>query len=315
MNPGIFPGLSMAEYLALPAVSQGVLQTLLDKCPRAAWFDSYLNPNRPRGEDSDEMDAGTIAHAILLEGSTAGVAVIDPLDHPAEKGGGIPVGWTNKSIRAARDAARADGKVPVLKGKMAEINAMVDSARSYIESLKTSEPEIWAAFQTGGGESETTFVWIDNSILCRCRPDRISADRKLIIDLKTTAASAEPDAWGRTQMVKEGRYTGAAFYHRGVATLCNEMPAYVYLVVETAPPYLCSLVGVDPHGMGLGAAKIALAMKEWRQCVLDGVWPGYPNRVAYPEIPPWEDARWAERLGNDEQGIPYDVSKLFKKEG
>ena len=66
MNPGTYPGLSMDEYLAIPAMSGGLLDTLLTRCPLAAWFESYLNPNRVR-VSSDEMDIGTIAHAMLLE--------------------------------------------------------------------------------------------------------------------------------------------------------------------------------------------------------------------------------------------------------
>ena len=47
------------------------------------------------------MDAGTIAHEILLEGSQNCVTVIDPADHPAEKTGTTPSGWTNKSLGAS----------------------------------------------------------------------------------------------------------------------------------------------------------------------------------------------------------------------
>src|ERR1700693_4471465 len=96
---------TMQEYLDLPAVSASLVCDILDKCPRAAWWNSYLNPDRVR-ETSALMDAGTVAHAILLEGSEACCTVIDPNNHPAEKTGAIPEGWTNKSIRAARDIVR-----------------------------------------------------------------------------------------------------------------------------------------------------------------------------------------------------------------
>jgi hypothetical protein len=152
MKAGIYPGLTMAEYLAMPALSASLLQTMLEECPAAAWFDSWMNP-KPRADNGDAaMNAGTIAHAILLEGSTANVAVIDPRDHPNEKGGGHPIGWTNKSIKAAKTAAIEAGKVPVLLDDMASINAMVDQARAFIESLRHAPADdlarsVWAAFQ------------------------------------------------------------------------------------------------------------------------------------------------------------------------
>lgn len=296
MKPGIYTGLSFAEYLAIPAVSQGVLQTLLDRCPSAARFDSYLNADRPR-DTSDEMDCGTIAHEILLEGSTAGICVIDPNEYPADKGGAIPIGWTNKAIRAARDGARAAGLVPILKPRMGEINAMVDAAHAYIESLKNTEPAIWAAFQPQGGESELTLVWRDDEILCRARTDRISKDMKLIVDYKTTSSNVEPNRWARTQLLDY--YVGAAFYRRGVRILCDTTPAYVYLVQSTEPPYLCSLIGLDPHFVDLGDRKITAALNAWRKCLADDSWPGFPARVCYPVTPAWIEAEWQDREASE----------------
>lgn len=293
-EPGIYHGMSMADYQAIEAIGQQTLQQTLDRCPLAGWFNSYLNPHRP-ADDTAPKDAGSIAHKILLEGTMDGVCVIDPNDHPTEKTGNIPDGWTNKSIRAARDAARDAGQIPILKPAMGEIKAMVTSAEKFIQSLRVSEPAIFSLFQPNGGTSETTIVWKDEGVLCRIRPDRLSADHALIGDAKFTGTSAEPDQWGRTQMVRMGYYTAAAFYQRGVEQLTGKTCSYVYLVVETAPPYLCSLVGVDPHAFSLGHEKINLALAKWRKCVKDGYWPGYPTRVAYPEIPAWEDARWLEQ--------------------
>ena len=58
MTPGIRPGLAMAEYLAAPAVSASLVKKILDECPAAAWFSSYLNPN-PETDDSSVADRGT----------------------------------------------------------------------------------------------------------------------------------------------------------------------------------------------------------------------------------------------------------------
>ena len=165
MKPGTYAGIPMADYLALPAVSASLVRKIVSECPRAAWWDSWLNPARVV-ETSEAMDTGTIAHGILLEGSTDGVTVIDPNDHPAEKTGAIPSGWKNKSIRAARDAAREAGKIPVLKDDFATIAAMVTASLEFIASVKTTEPAIWQAFHPDGGESELTMVWQDGDTLC-----------------------------------------------------------------------------------------------------------------------------------------------------
>ncbi|HEX3161147.1 MAG TPA: PD-(D/E)XK nuclease-like domain-containing protein [Pseudolabrys sp.] len=309
VEPGIFYGMPFADYLTLPAFSAGVCHRLLSECPKAAWFDSHLNPGRPR-DDTNASDAGTIAHAIILEGSMAGVVVIDPEDHPADKSGNIPDGWTNKSIRAARDQARLAGKTPVLLTAMLEIEAMVDSAHNFIDSLMRTEPAIYEAFVSTGGDSELSCLWDDDGLLCRMRPDRISKDRRLIVDIKTTGRSAEPDAFGRT-LGPMGFRMSASFYRRGCRSLFNTSPDYVFLVIEQNAPYLCSLVGADPSQLALGDEQVESGLREWRKCVAENNWPAYPNRVAYPELRAHEVAWWQERQA--QYGIPYDVAQLFER--
>lgn len=312
MKPGIYPGLPMADYLAIDALSTTPLRTAIEECPRAGWWRSRLNPNRPR-EQSSEMDIGSIAHSVLLEDSWECVAIIRPEDYPS-KVGTVPKGWTNDAIRAARDDARAAGRYPILPDDVVDVRAMVDVAKSYIESLRTTEPAIWRAFQPDGGASEVTMVWQDGDLLCKLRTDRISADHGVICDYKTSGMSVEPNRWGRTQMQNLGHDFGAAWYRRGVETLTGVRPDYVYLCQETTAPFLCSLIGVDPERVALGNAKVEKALRLWRQCLATGQWDGYPNRCVYPELPPWEMARWMEQdESTDEHGIPYDVAKLFRK--
>lgn len=312
MNPGIHYGMPMAEYLALPALSAGVIKTLLDRCPAAAWYDSPFNPNRPRNDDTGASDAGTIAHSILLEGSRDVCCVIDPADHPAEKTGSIPEGWTNKSIRAARDTARAAGKVPVLKSAMAEIDAIASAARTYLDSVRDTEPAIHAAFEPGGGHSEVTVVWREGETLCKMRADRMSADHGLIVDAKFTAQSVEPGRYGRTQMVNLGQYITAAWYRRGVRAATGTDPDYVFLAGELDAPHLFSLVGCDPSWLELGDEKIGAGLREWQECARRNHWPAYPTRVAYPELPVYERARWDERNGVGEDGVPATNAEIWK---
>lgn len=293
-------GMKMEDYLALPAVSASVVKAILDECPRAAWHRSWLNPGRD-SETSDAADIGTIAHSILLEGHTGKVAVIDPEDHPAEKTGAVPDGWTNKSIRAARDAARVAGLIPVLTKDMERVNAMVASARAYIESLRASEPAVWALFQPGGGNSEVTVQFEHAGVPCRVRYDCLATDRRLCVDVKTTEKSANPEFWQPDRV-------GAAFYSMAATAEFGGPLEYCFLVVEQHPPYLCSLVGVDPMGYEIGREKALHGLEIWRQCTERGVWPGYPPRAVYPEIKPWEAAQWEEAKV---RGIEYDYATMF----
>ncbi len=294
----------MDEYLRLPAVSAGLLRTMIDECPMAAFFQSWMNPSKPTVEEeiasetpqeTARKERGSATHGILLEGDRSGIVVIDPANHPAKtKPFNLPKGWTNDSIREARDLARLSGKIPILKPAMPGIEAMVGVAHEFIESLKDSEPAVYDAFQLNGGMSEVTYQWSDFGTPCKLRTDRRSANNHLLIDYKTTATSAHPDAWGRSQLIGAGYYLSAAFYKRGFKALFNIDPDYVFLVQEVDPPYLCSLVGCEPALIEIGARKISAALTVWAQCVRDNHWPSYPTRIAYPETPGWLMADWEE---------------------
>jgi hypothetical protein len=310
VKPGIYEGVPMEEYLAMPACSASTLLTLLDRCPRAAWFDSWLNPKRPASSSTPAQSVGTLAHALLLEGSVEKMVVIDPNDHPNEKGGGFATGWTNKSVKAARDAALAAGKIPVFPQVARDVESMAAAARDYLRAVSGIEPAVHDLFQPGGGKSEVTIVWEEDGCFFRMRPDRLSLDMMLMGDVKTTAASAEPDRWGRTQLFGMGYYVAAAFYRRGLGRATGNQAEYVYLAQEQDPPHLCSLIGTDPAAKALGDAKVARGIARWKACMASGQWDGYPLRVAYPEAPMWEAAREEEN-----HAIPYDISKMHQKLG
>jgi hypothetical protein len=312
-KPGMYPGMSMEAYRELPAVSAGLLHKVITECPRAAWFDSWLNPKRVRDDDTKAKDAGSVAHEILLCGTEDCVQVFEPAAYPNATGPGVATGWSNKAIRQARDDCRAAGKIPVLKSEFGVIENMVDSAREFIESCKNSEPAVWAAFQPDGGASEVSMLWDDDGLLCRIRPDRISEDRKVIIDPKFSGVTAHPGEWSRKQMGPFGYWSRAAFYRRGCRMMFGTDPEYLFLVVNDQPPHLCSLVGVDPAGFEHGGMQVHRALRMWRESLERGWFPGYPARCAYPEVPPWEAARELEQSGLTADGIPYDMDDMHER--
>lgn len=312
MMPGIYYDLPMQDYVDLPAVNAGALKTLLDECPRAAWHGSAFNPDRER-EDTAATDAGSIAHAIFLEGDESGVQEFHPCDYLNADKKGFATGWSNKAIRDARDECRAAGRIPILASDMAEIRGMVAAAWSFVDSLVDTEPAVWQMFQPDGGESEVTFVWEESGTLCKARTDRIRTDFRVVADYKSSAMSVAPDRWARTQLVGQGYYISAAWYRRGILALTGVEPDYLFLCGELAAPHLHSLIGLDPAGLALGAEKCDAALRMWQRCAATGAWPAYPARACYPELPVYERARWDERNGVDEHGIPYDLTALWGK--
>lgn len=274
---GFHAGIPAAQYhmdlAPQPSLSSSVVKILLNESPRKAWYSHpRLNPNYRVIADS-KFDLGTAAHAVLLENDASRIVVIDPEQYPSQKGN-IPDGWTNKAIRAARDNAYGAGKTPLLKSYYDDVRQMVDAALAFIE-----ESEISDAWHDA--ESEVTGIWQEGGVWLRCRFDRLTKDRRVIIDYKSTT-DASPDGFSR-QIPRMDYHIQDAFYRRCVRALGFPDPRFVFLPQECEPPYDPSLAGCSDALRQIADAEVERAVRLWRECVSSGTWPGYPKDICYAE--------------------------------
>lgn len=277
MKTGLYPSMSMAEYLAIPALSSGVAHTILAASPAHARFEQ-----QNERVASSEMDIGTYAHAMLLEGGHDGLVVVEADD------------WRTKVAKEARDAARATGKTPILAHKLAAVETMVAAARAFLLSS-----------ELGGildnGRAEQVLVWTETldagEIFCKARPDFLTENRAICLSYKTTGGSANPDAWIRAQLPSYDMAT--VFYERGVLAACEvEQTQCVHLVQEQSAPFACSLVALSPALTDLADRKLERAMAIWAECQASGRYPAYPTRICYAEPKPWQVGEWDEQEDN-----------------
>jgi hypothetical protein len=170
-----------ADPCESPSLSSSIIKILCTQSPmHAKLAHPKLNRNF-KPQESGTFDLGTAAHAMLFEGG-AGIIKIDPREFPA-KNGNIPEGWTNDAIRAARDAARAEGKTPVLAKQYEEIERMFSAAR--VALLRCTD--IPGLSLIDEGKKEATIIWQEsNGIWCRVRPDCLAHDASIVLDYKTT---------------------------------------------------------------------------------------------------------------------------------
>jgi hypothetical protein len=277
-----------AEYHADPApepsLSAGAAHTIVTQSSLHCWHGHpKLNPNwKPK--QNAVLDKGSVAHEVLLGGESRIVA-IDPQQYAGTRGG-IPKGWTNDAIRAARDAAWANGGIPVLLEDLAEINVMVEAARKFV-----SESELAGVF--ADGDPELTMLWQEGKIWCRARPDWLTGDKRITVDYKSTATSADPGSFVR-QILNMGYDYSVGHYRRGFAAL-GLNPNWIFLVQENEPPYACSLIGMAPAALDLADRKADYALTLWKSCMASGKWKGYPSRVCYAEPPEYAVHQFEER--------------------
>lgn len=234
------------------------------------WQNRRLNPNY-RPSQSKEMDAGSIAHKMLL-GRGREIVEIDADD------------WRTKAAKEARDAAYAENKTPILARKLPAILKMVETAKAYI-----ARSEIAGVLDTG--VAEETIRWKENGTPCRGTPDWLNRDMRIILDYKSTGGSADPDAFLR-QVVPMGYDIQATHYLRAVGTNFS----FIWLVQENEEPFACSLCAMSPAMDDLAYRRWEYAMGCWRHAIKTNEWRGYPSRIAYLEPQAWDVARLEELI-------------------
>ena len=264
-----------ADPCPTPSLSSSIARTLLASSPLHVWHDHpRLNPGHIR-EEEEKFDLGTAAHAYILQGES-GCVIVEAKD------------WRTTGAKEARAAARATGRVAILAHRWQDVLKMAEAAARQLDNYEDS-PQPFT-----NGKAEETLVWREGDVWCRARLDWLHADHRTVDDLKTTSASANPEAWSRT-LFGAGADIQAAFYLRGLRAVFGIEGVFRFVVVENYAPYALSVIGLGPDALLLGEKKVLYAIEQWAWCLKSNRWPGYPTRTCWASLPAWEEARWVER--------------------
>lgn len=258
MTPGIHDSLPEADYFASPALSQSQAKTLLDNPARYKW--ELTNPREHR----DAFDIGHAAHAKVL-GVGAEVVAIDA-DSKRGKA------WTEPA-----DAARAEGKVPLLRKDADAVDAMAEAVLAHPGARVILEAE---------GASEQSMFWTDpdTGVDCRARVDRLTS--AAVVDLKT-CADASPGGFSRAA-ANFGYDLQADFYPWGYEVITGERLPFVFVCVEKTPPHFVALYTLPGSALDRGQRRRRDALDLYRRCVDTDTWPAFGDDI---NTLPWP--RWA----------------------
>lgn len=283
-----------------PSLSCSIAKILLNKSPaHARLAHPRLNPDYVDMESASQMDIGTAAHALLLEGVDK-VTVCDFDD------------WRKKDAQTARDDARANGRIPLLRHQFDTVQAMCAAAQNALQSC-----DELGGIDFSWGKAEQTVLWREKftSTHCRIRTDWLQVDNSLIIDYKTTAI-ANPAAWMRS-ISAQGYDIQASFYRRGIKAVTGKEPKFVFMVQETEAPYLCYFVSLPQTYLEIGHQKVEMALNKWAACMKANQWPGYAPRIIYAEPANWQLAEaeeMASELQNPNGIVLFDKDAIGAKE-
>lgn len=212
----------------------------------------------------DVFDVGSAAHKLVLG---VGAEIVD-VDADS---------WRTKAAKDAKDAARADGKIPLLTADHERVKAMADALSSHrlaMRLLSEGRPEV-SAFCTDeatGVMRRGRFDWLGTTI---------------ITDYKT-CASSEPLAFVKAA-ANLGYHMQAAWYADLAADLGHPAQAFAFIAQEKEPPYLVTVIELPPELVDIGRTRNHRALERFRDCAESGLWPGYvpDDTFAQPPAPRW----------------------------
>lgn len=263
-EPGLYR-ITAERYHADQCISKSGLDRIA-KSPAhyRAWLTQLHRPSRA-------MQIGTALHALVLEG-------IAPTVRPDFSGKG------SVAARAEWDAAH-EGVTILSEDDAAQVHSMAASIAMH--------PVAGPALRRADGIAEASILWTcpDTGAECKSRLDWLLPG--IVLDLKTTA-DARPDAFARS--VASYRYhVQDAFYSQAAASAGLSAEHFVFVCVESSPPYSVALYQLDDAARSEGRRLYLRDLETYMRCMERDEWPAYPTDIQTLSLP-----RWAFK-GNDDE--------------
>lgn len=277
-----FAQLSADEYFAdpcaAPSLSASIAHVLDSESPLHAWS-RHPRLGAVARKPTKTFDRGSLAHALLL-GTGKDVEIIKADD------------FKTKAAQTARDAARVEGKIPVLFADYEEALLTAEKLRKKFADLDI----------VLDGESEVTALWTEKArngceVQCRGMIDHLKLPT--IYDLKSIR-SAKPEMC-RKHAEAYGYDIQRAAYVSAVERIKPELEGrveFVFVFFELEPPFAVTPIRMSGAFRQLGTRAWKRSVDSWERCLRTNRWPAYVDGIVSLEPSPWTLARDMER--NDE---------------
>ena len=227
------------------------------------------------------FDFGSAAHQLVL-GEGPGIVEISASD------------MRTKAAKEQRDAAYAEGKIPLLPKEYAQVEEMAAELKRH--------PIAGALFQPGAGKPEQSLFWKDpaTGVICRARldwlPTQVKGKRLVIGDYKTCRSAAPADI--AKAVHEHGYHQQDDFYRRGARELGigDKNTSFVFVFQQKTAPYLVTVVELDHEARRIGKERNDVALKTYKRCMETGVWPGFTDDIKMLSLPVWAERQHDEEF-------------------
>ncbi len=261
MTPGIYPDLDIDKYHR----SEGISKTGLCLLAKAPAVYLYAKEHRDDAPESKALMIGKGLHAAM-EGTFGDLYAIGPDAARNTKA------WKEFEEKHSRKICLKPDEADPILGMKAAVDAYAPAQRLL------SEP----------GRFEVSYYWIDEAtgLLCKCRPDWITADQRTIIDFKT-ARDATHERFQRAAYDLH-YFVSAALTLEGVHKTTGILPErYIFLTIQSTAPHLVAAYEATADEIELGREFIRRNLSLLKRCQDNGTWPGLPEEILPLGLPRW----------------------------
>ena len=259
-----------ADYHRHSAVSKSHLDQIA-KSPLHYWA-RYLDPNRVTPEPTPAMAIGSAVHTHVLE-----------LDQWDARYVTAPEG-----INRRTNAGKAEWEAFEVASTGRTVLAKADAELVMRMGHAVFAHPAAAMLLAMPGKAETTHMWTDQAtgLRCKCRPDWLTDDGSLIVDLKTTE-DASPAGF-RKSIANFRYFLQASWYLDGLEQATGKRPdQFIFICVEKKPPFACAVYAADAEMIQIGAEAAARDLDVLATCRAAGAWPSYSDQIETISLPPW----------------------------
>lgn len=265
IQPGIYPDMSNEAYHSCTGISKSGLSLIL-KSP-LHYYNRYIVGEKI--EPTPALILGTAFHTRVLEPEKFNYVVAPKCDRRTKAG----------KATYAEFLAQSEGKEILKPEEMEKVVGMANAVLAH--------PTASALLAPGEGVAEESIFWNDKETgeLCKCRPDFRRFDG-VLVDVKS-AQDASPEGFSKAAF-NFGYHIQDFFYRAGTSIATGEnYYAFVFIVVESAPPYAVAIYMLDEDSKMVGESETKKALADYSECRKADMWRGYDPSITTLSLPGW----------------------------
>ena len=136
------------------------------------------------------------------------------------------------------------------------------------------------------GQTELSYFWDDLQLVKgKCRPDWISDDGSIVVDIKTTT-DASPKGFQKS-ISNWGYHLQLGWYIRGLRKLGLPAKEFIFIAIEKTPPFSVGVYRADQEMINFAMNKLDEIVPEINQALASQEFPDYTPEITSIGLPPW----------------------------